>query len=244
VKPYYDHAGITIYNADFRDILPSLNPLDFSALVVDPPYGIGYKSNGGGTQKADHTAWWFGKKIEGDKDTRYRDEILTWWGDGPAFVFGSWKVQRPVATRTVLIYDKGGASGMGDLSIPFKPSHEEIYVLGKGFVGNRDCGSVLQGRIQCTASRGRLHTTEKDWRTMRVLLGKVLLGAVIDPCIGVGPVLVAAKETHRKAIGIEIEERYCEIAAKRLAQEMLSFYDADEYERARRNGMPASGRHG
>ena len=213
MKPYYEHAGITIYHGDCRDVLPMLSPQDFAALVTDPPYGMSYASNWEGMLP---------RSMAGDADTALRDAALVWWGnDRAALVFGTWKVPHPVGTRATLIYDKGGATGMGDLSIPWKPSHEEIYVLGSGFVGSRDCGSVLQGRIQFSAWRGRLHPTEKDWRTVRALLAKCPAGAVLDPFCGSGPTLRAAKDLGRKAIGIEIEERYCEIAAKRLSQEVL-----------------------
>lgn len=223
IEPYYDDGLVRIYNADCREILPRLRAEDFAVMVTDPPYGMAYKSNGGGTTKKDAVGWWFGEEIDGDEDTRLRDEILTWWGeDRPALVFGTWKVQRPANVRAQLIYDKGGATGMGDLTIPWKPSHEEIYVIGKGFVGSRDCGSVLQGRVQAMAKNGREHPTEKDPRTIRLLLEKCPLGPVLDPCMGVGTTLRAAKDLHRPAVGIEINERYCEAAVRRLGQEVLA----------------------
>lgn len=209
MKPYYDHAGITIYHGDCREILPHVTA---DVLVTDPPYGIGYKSG------------WFGvlpREIAGDANASLRDWVLAWWGDRPALVFGTWRVAKPQNTRAVLIYDKGGALGMGDLSIPWKPSHEEIYVLGHGFVGSRDSGSVLQGRTQATAYAGRTHPHEKDYRTLQALLLKCPDGIALDPFAGSGATLVAAKNVGRRAIGIEIEERYCEIAAKRLSQEVL-----------------------
>ena len=112
---------------------------------------------------------------------------------------------------------------MGDLSLPWKPSHEEIYVLGGPWDGRRDCGSVLQGRVQAMAKCGRRHPHEKDVATLRLLIDKCVAGVVLDPFMGSGTTLRAAKDLGRKAIGIEIEERYCEIAAKRLAQEVLAW---------------------
>lgn len=214
MRPYYDDGQVTIYHGDCREILPTLEPCDFAGLVMDPPYGIDYRSN------------WYGalpRSIAGDGDTILRDSILEWWGNGPAFVFGTWKIAKPAGTRAQLIYDKGGATGMGDLSIPFKPSHEEIYVLGYGFVGNRDCGSVLQGRVQAMAANGREHPHEKDHRPIRQLVSKLPLGVVLDPCMGVGSTLRAAKDLNRRAIGIELEERYCEAAARKLGQSVMDF---------------------
>lgn len=110
---------------------------------------------------------------------------------------------------------------MGDLSIPWKPSHEEVYVLGREWGGRRDCGSVIQGRVQAMATNGRHHPTEKDWRTMAALIGKCRPGVVADPFAGSGSTLVGAKHEGRRAIGVELDQRYCEIAAKRLTQDTL-----------------------
>lgn len=229
MKPYYEDDLITIHHGDCREILSGVDRASLAALVTDPPYGIGYKSNGGGTTKDNAVGWWFGDAIEGDETTSPRDQILEWWGDGPALVFGSWKAERPRGTRAVLIYDKGGATGMGDLSIPWKPSHEEIYVIGHGFDGSRDCGSVLQGRVQAMAKNGRLHPTEKDVRTMADLIRKCPPGVILDPFMGSGSTLVAAKQLGRPAIGIEVSERYCAIAAERCGGPIAK-RDADAFD--------------
>jgi DNA modification methylase len=114
--------------------------------------------------------------------------------------------------------------GMGDLSLPWGPSTEEIYVLGDGFTGKRG-RSVLrfQGIGPYQQSRGeRLHPTQKPVSLLCALIAKCPTDWVIlDPFIGSGTTLRAAKDLGRRAIGIEIEERYCEIAANRLAQGVL-----------------------
>jgi DNA modification methylase len=209
MRPYYDHAGITIYHGDCREIMPGITA---DVLVTDPPYGIAYDS---GRPREDGNA----RSIKGDSDTSLRDWCLSQWV-GPALVFGTWRKPKPEGTRGVLIWDKGGALGMGDLSIPWKLDHEEIYIVGSGFVGSRDCGSVL--RFPPEQSMGRVHPHQKPIRMLKALLVKTA-GAVLDTFAGSGSTLVAAKDLGRKAIGIEIEERYCEIAAKRLSQEVLGF---------------------
>jgi DNA modification methylase len=212
VTAYYEDDACTIYHGDCRELLPTLTA---DVLVTDPPYGFDYTT---GRPRAEGNA----RSIRNDHDVSIRSAVLDWWADrGPALVFGSWRVPKPAGTKGVLVWDKGGALGMGDLSMPWKFDHEDIYVLGSGFVGRRDCGSVL--RHPPVQSVARAHPNEKPVGLMSALLAKCPPGTVLDPCMGVGSVLRAAKARGRHSIGIEIEERYCEVAAKRLAQEVLDF---------------------
>ena len=208
--PYYDHGGITIYCGDCCEVLPTLGPVDL--VLTDPPYGIGYKSGASGV---------LDRSIKQDHDTTSRDAALLLLPDVPALVFGSWKRDRPAATHTVLIWDTLGALGMGDLSIPWKPAHQEIYVIGRGFHGKRTTDVLRFPPVQARASNGRVHPNQKPVPLIKELIGKSPPGLILDPFMGSGTTLVAAKELGRRAIGIEIEEKYCEIAVKRLAQEVL-----------------------
>ena len=111
---------------------------------------------------------------------------------------------------------------MGDLSLPWKPAHQEIYVLGSGFVGRRTSDVLRYAPVQAKPSNGRTHPTEKPVDLLLDLIGKCEPHRlVVDPFCGTGSTLVAAKNLGRRAIGIEIEERYREIAAQRLSQEVL-----------------------
>jgi hypothetical protein len=214
VTPYYEDGAVKIYHGDSRILLPRLNAPEMGVMVTDPPYGYAHASN------RDDSAW-RNEAIACDEDTSARDEILVLWRDRPALVFGHWKSTRPAGTRTVLVWDKGLASGMGDLSMPWKPNWEQIYVLGSGFKGRRDSGVISSYTVVTWASKGRVHPNEKPVGLLRDLLQKCPPGVVIDPFMGSGTTLRAAKDLGRKAIGIEIEERYCEIAALRMGQEVL-----------------------
>ena len=207
MKPYYDEDGITIYCADCRGL-----GLFGDVIVTDPPYGIGYRSGQEGVLP---------RAIVGDEDTSLRDYVLGRWIDSPALVFGTWRAPRPTQTRMVLIWDKGGALGMGDLSLPWKPGHEEIYVIGSGFAGPRTSDVLCYPPVQAMAANGRTHPHEKPVPLLVELLQKCPIGTVYDPFVGTGSTLIAAKQLGRRAIGIEIEERYCEIAAQRLSQQVL-----------------------
>lgn len=210
MTPYYQQDGITVYHGDWRDT--SFFTDGAPVLVTDPPYGIAYRSGRYGVLP---------RSIQGDENTRERDECLAAWGNGPALVFGTWRVPRPAGTRMLLVWDTMGALGMGDLSLPWKPSHQEIYVLGSGFAGPRTTDVLTFPPVQSTAANGRLHPHQKPVDLMRALIKKCPPGVIVDPFMGSGTTLRAAKDLGRQAIGIEIKERYCEVAVQRLAQGVL-----------------------
>jgi DNA modification methylase len=213
LKPYYQDSAVTIYHGDCLEILSDLLA---DVLVTDPPYG------------AQNISGWSGLhgdcKITNDSDVGTRNQVLKTWSlrYKPAIVFGSPRCARPHGIRATLIWDKGGHAGMGDLDFPWKPNYEEIYIIGFGFSGART-SSVLSHWIHPKFNASRQHPTEKPVSLLRDLIGKCPGDTILDPFMGSGTTLRAAKDLGRKAIGIEIEERYCEIAAKRMAQEVLAF---------------------
>lgn len=219
-KPYYEQDGITIYHDDCRDVVSSLDLIGV-ALVFDPPYGIEHETN----HTCDTTtADWMNQQIENDADTTVRDHMLAWFPISPWACFGSPKASVPNDIRGTLIWDKGPASGMGDLSFPWKRSYELIYIGGTGWIGSRDEGVIKGHHIVTRASMGRLHQHEKPVSLMCELIRKLPQDAIIlDPTIGSGSTLVAAKLCAHKAIGIDVRESCCAMAAKRLAQRVLDF---------------------
>lgn len=216
-EPYYSDELVTLFHGDALTINAWLQA---DVLVTDPPYGIDYCS---GASRLEGVA----RSILGDKDHGTRDAALNQWGasnaDRPALVFGTWRVVRPSRTHTRLIWDTKGALGMGDLSVPWKPSDQEIYVIGRGFSGPRTTNVLSYPPVQAMSSNGRQHPHQKPTQLLEALLVKCPPGTVADPFAGSGSTLVAAKRLGRKAIGVELDERYCEIAAKRLAQGVLDF---------------------
>lgn len=212
--PVYDDGTITLYNADCLAHPDLWAAVDGGVLVTDPPYGIDYRSNWASTMP---------RSISGDDDTLTRDTALHLWGDRPAIVFGTWRIPRPPATRMLLVWDTKGALGMGDLSLPWKPSHQEIYVIGKGFAGRRDSDVLCYAPVQSMAANGRVHPHQKPIDLMIDLLSKCPPGVIVDPFAGSGTTLRAAKDLGRRAIGFELDPIYCETAIARLAQEVLVF---------------------
>lgn len=195
------------------DCISQIDQIKADCVVTDPPYGMNYRS-----RYATDALWGADRKIRGDADLLLRDRIADWSHPRPTLMFGTWKVPRPSNTRQVLIWDKGGALGMGALDIPWKPDHEEIYVLGHGFIGRRDSGSVIKcPPVQSMAKNGRLHPTEKPIALMQALIAKVP-GTIFDPFMGSGTTLVAAAMQRRPAIGIEIMESHFETACRRVEE--------------------------
>jgi len=206
-SPYYEDELVTLFHGDALTI-PEWTAAD--VLCVDPPYGIDDQRG-----RASAT---IARSIANDEDTVVRDTILSMWGpERAALVFGSWKVVRPVGTKMLLIWDKKGALGMGDLSIPWKPGHEEIYVLGKGaWRGDRTNDVLRVAPVQSVARNGRLHPHQKPLALMEELVRKLPDGVVADPTAGVGTTLLAASRLGQRSIGVELDEAHCEQIVKRL----------------------------
>jgi len=216
--PYYSDNHVTIYHGDCRDILPSIPVADL--VLTDPPYGINYVSNAGsgrGTSPITNDGARLSLRLYRSVLPLLRASHVLWFTRWDAWPdvwvdLGQW-----FPMRGLLVWDKG-SPGMGDLK-HWGPSYELIASAGTGqIVGARD-GSVL--RFPTVPSAGRQHPTEKPVEMLAHLIGKLDASTVLDPFMGSGTTLRAAKDLGRKAIGIELEERYCEIAAKRCAQEVL-----------------------
>ena len=165
--------------------------------------------------------------IAGDDTTAIRDAILAWANVRglPWAAFGSWKVAQPANCRGVLVWDKGPAFGMGDLSFPWKPSWELIFVGGPGWHGKREEGVLRGPCVVSWESKGRLHPTEKPVWLIRALLDKLSpCQTILDPFMGSGTTGVACVQTGRNFIGIEIDPTYFKIAEERIrrAQEEVA----------------------
>tara|TARA_R110002153_G_scaffold122721_3_gene268628 strand:- start:1123 stop:1881 length:759 start_codon:yes stop_codon:yes gene_type:complete len=181
------------------------------AVVTDPPYGVNLKSGWGGKHGY--------CDIKGDNNTSARDKVIHFSLGKRLVVFGSPKVPKPHHCAMTLIWEKGGHTGMGDLSIPWKPNFEEIYIFGKGFKGKRTSAVLhINSDRECNGVvRERFHPTEKPVNLMRVLIEKTP-GIILDPFMGSGTTGIACFELGREFIGIEMDEKYFDIACNRIEQ--------------------------
>ena len=212
MKPYYCDNAVTLYHGDCLEITEWLAA---DALVTDPPYGMAFVSSWT-TQR---------RPVANDTNTAVRDAALAAWGVKPAALFGTWRVVKPPNVRHVLVWDKRGAGpGMGDLTTAFGTSHEEIYLIGRWEKRTTRRGSVITTESSPSELTSRIgHPTPKPVGLMETLIEAAPPGVIADPFAGSGSTLVAARNLGRKAIGVELEEKYCEIIAKRLDQMCLDF---------------------
>jgi len=228
MKPYYDDGkGIQIYHGDCRVILSEMSLLQITqldAIVTDPPYGINLENHAQGGNHGRRRASDYA--IKGDENTAAGDWIVDWacQFNRPIAVFASPKKPWRGEFRNYLVWNKGGAvGGGGDVVKCWKQSWELIQIArNENLIGTRD-EAVLEFPVMPSASI--LHPAQKPIELMKYLLRKLLPlpSTVCDPFMGSGSTLRAAKDLGLYAIGIELEEKYCEIAAKRLQQEVFDF---------------------
>lgn len=219
--PYYEDEWVTLYHGD---CLALDAWLEADVLVTDPPYGTGYRSGWSSVSDSRTKNKPSVEGIVGDDDTAARDSALAAWGDRPALVFGTWRVPRPSGTRHRLIWHKRNTNpGMRAGGSPWYSADEEIYVLGAGFAGPHSQTVIPTDEYRASAQGQAAkigHPTPKPIRLLEHLIERTV-GVIADPFAGSGSTLVAAKQLGRRCIGVELEERYCEIAADRLAQDTL-----------------------
>ena len=214
---YYQDDQVTLYHGDC--LTEHDEWLTADVLVTDPPYGGGFRSRHG---------WRDGEskkiRVAGDKNTIARDRALDDWGDKPALVFGFWRRPMPATTRQMIIWDKRGGNGFsGDYRMPWADATEQVYVLGRGWQGKRVPAIYSIPSLHSASPERWGHPTPKPVLLMSELLSKCPDGVIADPFAGSGATLVAARGAGRKAVGVELEEKYCEIIAKRLDQQVIDF---------------------
>ena len=215
VKPYWEDDLVQLYLGDCREIDAWLTA---DVLVTDPPYGIGWKRDAHPARaSAAHPG------IHGDADTSTRDTALSLWGDRPAIVFGSFYAPQPANVRHILVYRKPPDAGVVGSTTGFRRDVEPIFLTGPWPKRPAAWSSVVASNALAV---GRLagrygHPHAKPVDVMETLIGVCPPGVIADPFAGSGSTLVAARSLGRRAIGVEIDERYAEAAARRLAQAPL-----------------------
>jgi site-specific DNA-methyltransferase (adenine-specific) len=207
VRPYYEQDGITIYHGDCRELVPSLA---FDVVITDPPYGSAVAYD-----------------IYPDTPANWQS-IMAWLLALPqpmAFTLSHSRLfdlgRRP---QWVGCWDKVNTGGI--VHIGASPSWEPIcfYNLPRGDSGIARWNDVFRYAATGFANEvqiGRPHPCTKPVLLYQRLIAVMPSGIVLDPMMGSGTTLRAAKNLGHRAIGIDVSERYCDLAARRLAQGVL-----------------------
>lgn len=237
---YYEDEGVRIYHGDCIEVMRSLPDLSVSTVLTDPPY-----SSGGRRENARSLRKSMTRGVEDDEWIRgdamstngfiylLRMAGVEWrrllTPGGHVLSFIDWRMAAHLAAaletadlrqHPILVWDKARL-GMGAV---FRNQHEFVVHMTNGTPTaplRRDVANVLRfGSV-----RDGEHPTEKPDALLKTLLSVVAPAGstVLDPFAGSGSTLTAARELGYKAIGIEADERYCEVAAKRASQQAFIF---------------------
>jgi DNA modification methylase len=224
MNPYYEHGGIKIYHAHCEDLIEEVKHVD--AVVADPPYGINGGS-GGNRRVRPHSNYVIPNAAWVDDEKYIREVVVPYFG---IFVDAGKRMAITPGNRCLFLYprpkDVGcfwspGDSGFGSWGmISFHP----ILYYGRdprSGIAQSSTGRLFSGKN----NRAINHPCPKPLKEWQWLVNKCTQpgDTVLDPFMGSGTTLVAAKNLGLKAIGIEVEEQYCELAATRLGQEVLTF---------------------
>lgn len=218
MRPYYEESGVQIFHGDCREILPQLGRFDL--LLTDPPYGIGAARNERGGKQ--HGAAAAPSKDYGVSD--WDDSAPAPWVFGlmqsvsrHQIIFGGNYFPLP-PSKCWLVWDKeNGGNGYADCELAWTNLDKAVRRINWRWAG------MLQEDM--SRKEERVHPTQKPLAVMKWAISQAPdnILTVIDAYSGSGTTLVAAKSMGLESTGIELEERYCEIAANRLRQSVLNF---------------------
>jgi site-specific DNA-methyltransferase (adenine-specific) len=232
----------TLYLGDCLEILPTLGKAD--AVVTDPPYSSGARNQadtrsifrkGRAVSKETRTDEWFlGDNMGSDTYLRWQRQIARVCCDictpgSPSYVFTDWRQYTNIVTawetclwtlRSVVVWDKNKGGAMG---LWWRNNHEWICVFTKGKPRPLPHHSFFNTWKGCKPQGGE-HPTEKPIELIKYLVETVPVnGMVLDPFMGSGTTGIACVELGRKFISIEINEKYFDIACKRIEEAVKQY---------------------
>jgi DNA modification methylase len=223
--PFYMDSDITIYNEDCLNVIDSLPPID--CIITDPPYGINFNR---GYNKE------YKQLVNGDDGFTvmfFLDEMLALYQKklkvgGAIYLFTRYdvmpywwiKIKRYFTAKNIIIWDKGGG-GIGDLEGNYANDYEMIIYAtnGRHLLNGKREGAVWN----IPKVKTEHHPTQKPESIIKKIIEKSCPanGLILDPYMGSGTTLLAAKNLGRKAIGIELSREYCDVAKGRLTKKDL-----------------------
>jgi site-specific DNA-methyltransferase (adenine-specific) len=229
VNPYYSDESVTLYHGDCLEILPQIPHTPRSIVLTDPPYGIGVRYGSGSDDARDDYWQWHAEWLA---EARRISPVVV-------FTHKVSALQQVTGWDHIGAWTKPQSFGVRLGNSPVVPHWEPIFMFGIHSIGTNSemTPDVFAARpVPQTAGgkRGR-ESWEKQQATKHPVpkpegLYARLLDAfgqradtVIEPFAGSGTTLRVAKDAGMKAIGVEIEERFCELIATRMSQEVLDF---------------------
>ena len=229
MKPYYEDGTVTIYHGDSRDIAPDLASESIDLLLTDPPYGMAFVSGwtlekatvrSDGVRQGIRVARSVLNALEPSYAPGMHALVFCHWESWPDFYDNLCHLFQ---IRNALIWSKTGG-GMGDLRHEYAKDYEVILFGARSRereISGKRIGAVLEHKR--VPSAARFVPFQKPVGLLRSFVDRHCPpgGLVLDPFMGSGSSLIAAKQQGRSAIGIELEERLCEVAVERLSQQML-----------------------
>jgi DNA modification methylase len=231
MKPYYEDDRVTLYHGDCLEVLPTIAAGSVNLCVTDPPYVIGAVSAGNMASKAGgwadmmNSATWFAEWY------RMVDRTLKY--DGAFWSFCNWRslpvvmnaaIKAALPLTSLLVWDKewigpGGSQGL-------RPAYELVALMAKPDFSIPDRGVPDVWRHKVGSHKPNGHPAEKPVPLVRRIIetSAPTAGAVIlEPFAGSGTTLLAARDLGLRVVGIEAEEKWCELIASRLDQQFLDF---------------------
>lgn len=243
MKPYYEDETVVLYSGDMREVLPGLN-VHPDAVIADPPYGEtslpwdrwpdGWPAV---VAQVTRSMWCFGSlRMFLDQ----RDQFAGWklsqdvvWEKHNGTGFASDRFKRVHETASHWYQGDWGAIHHDTPRVPYTGPDKHArarYDDRAAHAGSiravtyADDGTrLVRSVIRVPSVRGGLHPTEKPVSLLAPLISYACPpgGVVLDPFAGSGSTLVAARDSGRRAVGVEADERYCEAIVRRLAQDCL-----------------------
>jgi modification methylase len=237
VKPYYQDDFVTLYNADCREVLPSLSGIDL--VFTSPPYnlrGDGHKLGGTYFKNLNEGYSTYSDDLTTSEYQQFQHEVLRGcWSalsetgaifynhkprvSGNAIKLPFDLIPDEIPIRQIITWDRG--SGFNRVFQYYVPRYEWIIMLAKPDfrITTRNVDDLWKIPFE----KDSKHPAPFPLKLAATAINTTPDGVVLDPFAGSGTTLRAAKDAGRKAMGIELDETYCEMIVERLAQEVLPF---------------------
>ena len=222
VEPYYSDDHCTIYHGDALDVLPRLGDDTVDAVLLDPPYSMqpnAVRGRDDGAAGASGAPMMLLSESIGHARRLLHDggiaPLICDWRRMPDVAYMATLHGFRIATCVAWTRNRPGTGGL------LRGAWDPILVLSSGTPTALD-RAAIRNVVELDYPSKRQHPYEKPLGLWAHTLQRIPTGLVVDPFMGSGASLVDAVRIGHRYIGIEIEERYCEIAAKRLGQEVLA----------------------